>query len=460
MPEKQNIEYKSSWHDDYLKWVCGFANAVGGKIFIGKDDNGNVVHLDDYKRLLESIPQKIQNTMGITCDVNLQEEDNKKFIEIIVNPYSVPVSIRGRYYYRSGSTKTELAGIELNEFLLKKAGKTWDDVIEERATIDDIDTNSITKYIEDAKDSDRLPDVEGLSTMQFLEKLRLIENGKIKRAAIVLFGKDPARFYPGISVRIGRFVDDDADLRFHDVFEGNIVNLLEEVIKQLGYKYLVKQIEFRGILRIEKGEYPLEAIREMLLNALVHRTYMGVHVQIRVYNDKIMIWNEGGLPYNMDIEMLKGVHNSHPRNQLIADACFKAGYIDTWGRGTLKIINSCKKAGLPAPEIIEITGGIQVTLFKESSDELKNTPQVAPQVIPQVTPQVEKLLEVIDNECNRKLIQDRLGLSDKRNVNDNYLQPALKLKLVEMTIPDKPNSSKQKYRLTKEGIKLKESLKN
>lgn len=304
--------------------------------------------------------------MGITCDVNLQEDGDKKYIEIIVNPYSVPVSIRGRYYYRSGSTKTELTGIELNEFLLKKAGKTWGDVIEERATIDDIDTNSIAKYIEDAKDSDRLPDVEGLSTLQFLEKLRLVENDKIKRSAIVMFGKDPGRFYPGISVRIGRFVNDDADLRFHDVFEGNIVNLLEEVIKQLGYKYLVKQIEFRGILRIEKGEYPLEALREMLLNALVHRTYMGVHVQIRVYNNKIMIWNEGGLPYNMDIEMLKGVHTSYPLNRLIADACFKAGYIDIWGRGTLKIINSCEKAGLPTPEIIETAGGIQVTLFKEN----------------------------------------------------------------------------------------------
>ena len=95
---------------------------------------------------------------------------------------------------------------------------------------------------------------------------------------------------------------------------------------------------------------------------------MGVHIQIRVYNDKIMIWNEGGLPYNMDIEMLKGVHTSYPRNQLIANACFKAGYIDTWGRGTLKIINSCKKAGLPTPEIIETAGGIQVTLFKNADD--------------------------------------------------------------------------------------------
>jgi ATP-dependent DNA helicase RecG len=107
MPESQNIEYKQSWDDDYLKWVCGFANAIGGIIYIGKDDNGNVVGLADCKLLLESIPQKIRNTMGIICDVQLQEEAGSKYIEIKVNPYSVPVSLRGRYYYRSGSTKLE-----------------------------------------------------------------------------------------------------------------------------------------------------------------------------------------------------------------------------------------------------------------------------------------------------------------------------------------------------------------
>ena len=124
MSERQNIEWKQSWHDDYLKWVCGFANAIGGTIYIGKDDKGNVVDLPDHQKLLEDIPNKIRNTMGIICDINLQEEAGKKFIEIKVNPYSVPVSFRGRYYYRTGSTKMELTGVELNEFLLKKAGKT------------------------------------------------------------------------------------------------------------------------------------------------------------------------------------------------------------------------------------------------------------------------------------------------------------------------------------------------
>ncbi len=364
MSERQNIEWKESWHDDYLKWICGFANAVGGYIYIGKNDEGEVVGLSNYRVLLENIPQKVRNAMGIICDINLLEEGNKKYIEIKVNPYSVPVSLRGRYYYRSGSTKMELTGVELNEFLLKKAGKTWDDVTEELATINDVDEQSITQFIKDSKEKERLPDTTNLSIIQVLDKLRLIENTKLKRAALVLFGKDPSRFYPNIMVKIGRFGKDGSDLKFQEIIEGNLIHLLNEVQVQLNYKFLTRPVDFAGMHRIEKGEYPVAALREMLLNALVHRAYMGAPIQIRVYDDKLTIWNEGGLPQGLDLESLKRDHNSRPRNPKIADTCFKAGYIDTWGRGTLKIINSCQEAELPEPEIIEKDGGVQVTIFK------------------------------------------------------------------------------------------------
>ena len=179
MQESQNIEYKSSWHDDYLKWLCGFANAQGGKIYIGKDDNGNIVGIEDYKKLMDEIPNKIKNNLGITAEVNLLQEDGKHFIEIVVSPYSVPISLRGRYYYRSGSVKQELTGNSLNEFLLKKAGQTWDNVIEQRATFADIDEKSVKAYLVMSKEKGRLPDVEGLTTEEIFEKLRLTENGQL-----------------------------------------------------------------------------------------------------------------------------------------------------------------------------------------------------------------------------------------------------------------------------------------
>ncbi|NDA62834.1 MAG: transcriptional regulator [Chitinophagia bacterium] len=366
MPEQQNREYKQSWHDDNLKWVCGFANAQGGVIFIGKDDNGKVVDVTDYKKLMDEIPNKIRNAMGITVAVNLHEEKGNHFIEIITLPYSVPISLRGRYYYRSGSTKQELTGASLNEFLLKKSGKTWDDVIEPRANFDDIDEKAVNTFLKASENAGRLPEDNGLSIPELFEKLRLTENGQLKRSAIVLFGKDPGKFYPNTFVKIGRFGNDDADLKFQETEEGNLIVLLQGVLNQLNHKFLIKTIEFEGMHRIEKGEYPVAAIREMLLNALVHRNYMGAPIQIRVYDDKISIWNEGTLPDGLTLDALKRSHSSRPRNPIIADVCFKGGYIDAWGRGTIKIIETCKQADLPEPEMIELDGGFSITLFKDN----------------------------------------------------------------------------------------------
>jgi ATP-dependent DNA helicase RecG len=373
MPEQQNIEYKSSWHDDYLDWVCGFANAQGGKIYIGKDDNGNVVGIDDYKDLMEKIPNKIKNNLGITAEVNLLQEDGKYFIEIIVQPYSVPISLRGRYFYRSGSVKQELTGAALNEFLLKRAGHTWDDVIETRATFDDIDEGTIKKYLRKAEEAGRLPDVDGLSIPELLGKLRLTENGQLKRAAIVLFGKDPGRFYPSTFVKIGKFEDDDFTIRFQEVEEGNIIQLVDKVLRTLDHKFLIRNISFVGMNRVETLEYPIPALREMILNALIHRNYMGAHTQLRVYDKKLFLWNHGTLPEGITLAELTETHSSFPRNPALAEACFKGGYIDAWGSGTVKIIDACKAAGLPEPTMEEKWGGFIVTLFKErfSVEELQ-----------------------------------------------------------------------------------------
>lgn len=369
MPETQNIEYKSSWHNDYLKWICGFANAQGGKIYIGMNDAATVVGVENQKTLMEEIPNKIKNNMGITAEVNLLHEGDKDYIEIVVQPYSVPISLRGRYYYRSGSVMQELTGAALNDFLLKRAGFTWDDVIDERATFADIDEPTIKKYLGKAEEVGRLPDIDGLSTPELLEKLRLAQDGKLKRAAIVLFGKDPGKFYPNTFVKIGKFEDDDFTIRFQEVEEGNIIQVLDKVLRTLDYKFLIRNISFEGMNRVETLEYPIPALREMLLNALIHRNYMGAPTQIRVYDKKLSVWNDGSLPPTITLSQLKENHSSHPRNPILAEACFKGGYIDSWGSGIMKIINSCKTDGLPAPDLKEKEGGFIVTLFKDKFSE-------------------------------------------------------------------------------------------
>ena len=145
--ESHNIEFKESWNDRYLQWICGFANAQGGRIYIGVNDNREVVGVADSKRLMEDIPNKIVTHLGIVCDVNLLTADGLDYIEIVVEPSSVPINYRGHYHYRSGSTKQELTGVALQQFILKKMGKQWDDAEHPTATLECIDENAIAYFI-------------------------------------------------------------------------------------------------------------------------------------------------------------------------------------------------------------------------------------------------------------------------------------------------------------------------
>ena len=370
--ESQNIEWKLDWQDEYLKWICGFANAQGGRIFIGKDDAGKFVGLKNAKKLLEDLPNKVRDQLGLMPHINLLEVDGLACLEIIVAPSSVPISLRGSYYWRSGSVKQELKGHALTDFLLKKTGVTWDRVIEENATLDDIDDAAIDLFRKDAAVAGRLPDLSALSTQDVLKKLRLLTRDGLTHAALVLFGKDPGEFYPNLFVKIGRFSGDaGVDLRFQEVCEGNLFYILRGVMEQLEKKFLIKPIRFEGIQRIEELEYPVAALREMILNALVHRNYLGSMTQMRVYDNRLTLWNAGALPEELTVEKLFQSHESFPRNPLIAETCYKAGYIDSWGRGVEKISEACQNAGLPDPAFIERSFGMLIEL-QRVSDGLGN----------------------------------------------------------------------------------------
>jgi len=370
MSESQNIEWKESWRDEYLKWICGFANAKGGKLIVGKKDNGEVIGVVNLKKLLEDIPNKIQNHLGIICDVNLVEESDKALIEIDVKPYDIAISYQGKYHYRSGSTKQELKGKALNEFLLKKSGRTWDDVVETRATLDDIDPKAIAAFTKAAVISKRMPFVENETSIEtILDNLMLRENGQIKRSAVLLFSKNPCKFFVNAYVKIGRFGKTDDDLLFQEVIEGNAFQIADRILEILDKKFLISPISYEGLYRVEKWEYPYKAVREAIINAIVHRDYSGAPVQISIYDDQIMIWNEGKLPEGITIEDLKQKHISRPFNPAIAAVFFKGGLIEAWGRGTINIINECITAGLPEPSFESVFGGISVKLFKSFTEK-------------------------------------------------------------------------------------------
>ena len=370
MPESQNIEYKTIWKDEYLKWICGFANAQGGTIFIGKDDSGNIVGVNNAKKLLEDLPNKITTVLGIVAEVNLHETEQGDYIEIVVEPQPNPVSCKGEYHYRSGSTKQELKGAALDKFLLGKQGKHWDGVPVPHVTVTDLKQETFDFFRKKGVKSNRLSeDVLTDSNELLLNNSKLTDGDYLKRAAVLLFHPDPEKFVTNAYVKIG-FFESDSDLRFQDEVHGNLFEQVEKTMELLFTKYIKAMISYDDIYRIETFEYPKEAIREALLNAIAHKDYTGATpIQISVYKDKIMIWNYGELPENWTIDTLQKKHSSIPHNPDISNAFFRIGYIEAWGRGIRKMNEQCAAAGLPQPLYYYESSGFWVVFRKDLFNE-------------------------------------------------------------------------------------------
>ena len=363
--EKQIIEYKSIWKDEFLAWICGYANANGGKLFIGKDDNGSVCGLSNSKKLMEDLPNKIITALGINADVNLYEASDGDFIEIVVKPFSVPVNYKGEYHYRSGSTKQALKGIALNDFIMKKLGIHWDGVVVPSVSITDLKKETLKFFIAKGLGSKRVDKNVANSPFEIiLENLDFVEGKQLKRAAIMLFHPRPEKFVVGAYVKIGYFGRGE-EVLYQDEVHGNLFEQIEGTMDLLFAKYIKALISYNGINRIETFEYPEACVREALLNALSHKRYSdGVPVQIRVYDDRIVVWNTGRLPDDWTIETLFAEHSSRPGNPGIANAFFRSGYVEAWGQGIAKMFRECENAGLPKP-IIEFQGSDVKTVFRK-----------------------------------------------------------------------------------------------
>lgn len=416
--ECQNVEFKTSWNDKYLEWICGFANAQGAVMYFGVNDDHEVVGLKNTKKQLEDIPNKIVNYMGLVVDVNLNEQDGLEYIEVVIEPSNVPISYRGKYYYRSGSTMQELNGPALQQFVLKKMGRSWDDITNDYTTIDDLDRSSIDYFLRKGYENGRITNEElNLPIEMLLQNLDLInEEGKLKNAALLLFAKRPQRYFASVKFQIGRFGVDEADLMFQDVIEGNIIQMADRVIDMLKAKYLTMPITFKGMNRIEKLEVPEEALREILYNAIIHKDYAGAHIQMHVWSDHVEVWNEGELPVGFTPDTLFEQHSSRPRNRNIANAFFKAGFIDAWGRGYKKIREGFESAGLPMPKVENFCGGVRVTFQRKSATD--TTTEKTTQK--NVEKSVEKVWRLIkqDPYITTKQIADAVGLST-RGIEEN-----------------------------------------
>ena len=357
VPEDQYVEWKEIWRDDHLKWIAGFANAQGGTLVIGRNDAGEVVGVPHARRLLVDLPNKVRDVLGIVVAVNLRvhgkDEAALETIEVVVEPYPHPVSCRGEYHVRSGSTKQELKGAALDRFLLARLGRHWDGVPVPYLTTAELDPQAFESFRQLAAQSGRLPAAslaEGDGVL--IERLHLLEGRHLKRAAILLFHADPQKFATGACVKLG-FFRSDADLLYHDVIEGNLFRQIDRTLDLMVTKYLRAGLSYQGTQRSERLPVPEAALREALSNAIAHKDYAsGIPIQISVHDDRLIVWNPGRLPPDWSLDRLLSKHASQPANPDIASALFLAGKIESWGRGIELMREACRAEGAPAPKFL------------------------------------------------------------------------------------------------------------
>jgi ATP-dependent DNA helicase RecG len=366
--ENQKTEWKRQWRDDFLKGICGLANAQGGTLEIGRDDEGEVVGIENAKKLLEELPNTIRHALGIVPSVELLVENGRQYIAVSVDASGTPVSFRGRHYIRSGSTTQELSGRELDNFILRRLGKTWDGMLIPNVKVSDLDTSAFRIFREKSLVSERLQkaDLE-MSDAELLDSLLLTENGELTRAAVLLFHHNPEKYVFGAFVKVGYF-ESGANLVYQDEFHGSLITVADQIVDTIYRKYFKGIISYEGVIRVTDYPIPRPALREAIFNAIVHRDYTtGIPIQIKVFPDCVIVYNDGRLPETWTVDNLLKKHRSRPYNPKIAYAFYRAGFIETWGRGIERITEACKDAGKREPLFEVSPGEVSVTFFYDSN---------------------------------------------------------------------------------------------
>jgi ATP-dependent DNA helicase RecG len=295
-----------------------------------------------------------------------------------------------------------LKGAALDRFLLSKLGRHWDGVPVPYVAVDDLDIKVLDYFRKQAIKSQRLSrGILDEPAPTLLDKLHLLDGDYLKRSTILLFHPDPERFITSAYIKIG-FFENNIDLRHQDEVHGDLFNQVNQTIEILKAKYLKAWISYEGLQRIETYPVPEPALREAILNAVVHKDYASaIPTQISVYPNKLMIWNAGQLPPGWSVDRLLGKHASQPFNPDIANAFFRVGMIEAWGRGIARIMETCANSGLPELELRQEQTGFWIVFpFVEGMD-LENATQ-------------EKILTLLRSQpsMTRKELADRVGISE------------------------------------------------
>jgi len=445
--EGSMLEYKESFSSSLARELVAFANSAGGKILIGVRDDGTVAGVHDSNGLRAKVQDIARNCdppvkvlvepLGKVVVVHVRESENK------------PVQCREGFFWRQGAASQKLSRDEIRDFFRSEGSVRFDlAVCPKFRHPRDFDRGKYDAWVKESgiTRKGRVEDV--LVNIEAAERAagRLV----LRNAGVLFFARDVRHFFPQAYVTCllakGR---EKADILDRKDFCGGVVSDIEESLRFI-------ERNTRTAYRIEKlrreevPEYPMRALREAITNAVMHRDYFeaGANVFVEIYDDRIEVSNPGGLPKGLTPAELGT--RSVRRNPLIADLLHRIAFIEKAGTGIRRMREDAKKNGCPEPTFG--ANGFFTATFRPRAEQLSRK---YPPSTPQVTPQVKAVLQAVSQEGKtRDALQRASRIKDREHFRKRYIEPLLAAGWLEMTIPDKPRSSKQKYRTTELGFEM------
>ena len=363
--EDAHTEFKRTFDNETIETLCAFANTTGGSVFLGVDDNGGAVGVSLGKESIQQYVNQIKQCTSPTLMPDILEHsiDGKAIVELRVQEYPVkPVSCRNRYFKRVMNANHTLSTSEVVHLHLRALNTSWDSHPTEQHSLDDISLDKVHAFIERVNRVRPAPLSD--TPLTVLRKYGLVRDDKITNGCYLLFAADDI---PETAIELGRFQTPTV-IKDSARYKGDLLGAANAVIAFIT-KHINRPITISGSPQhAEDWEYPLDALREVVINAIVHRDYTAAgDTIVKIFDDRIECCNPGGLPPGLTVaDLLAGGYASQPRNRLVAEMFKEAGVIEKFGSGIGRILAVCRDKGVDSPVFEEISGGFRVTIYPQT----------------------------------------------------------------------------------------------
>ena len=372
--ESQSIEFASAAAAGDVggigRTVCGFANAEGGTLIIGATQGSVNVTPHLIENLREELLRRISPHIAFAIREVVFQRRTLLLVDV-PSGWDMPYTFDREIFVRVGEQTRPADGVLVRELLAKKStlGPRWERQVAAGVSLQDLDATLLLRVATEAEGGKRFLFSGPHSAIVILRELDLAEGDMLRNSAYALFGNKPDRRFPQMRVRAVAYQDKDQEtLKDSRMIGGNLFEIVEKSLAFLkDHAPISSEIPREGLQRKQKAPFPLVAVREALLNAIIHRDYAPADgsASISIFSDRVEIWNIGDLPEGMEIAELAHVHASRPRNPDIAHLFMLHGQIERIGSGTRRIIREFRSVGLPDPKWRRVSGGILLTLPRE-----------------------------------------------------------------------------------------------